>query len=178
MTIPSSSEQNGTDQTEAEPAETYGLSQASLELLARAVEVFKDFPTRPGALHDLPQLTVEPGDLAQVCRLAKDDPRLGVKQLLCLACVDQREYFELVYILHSLDPEWTLAVKTSVPYDSPRIHSVTSVWRAAEWYEREAHDLFGVTFDGHPNLEPLLLYEGFEGFPGRKDFPFHEYQEF
>ena len=141
MTTPGASEQSGDEQTE-----TAVLSQPSRELLALAAEVFKEFRPRPGVLHDLPQLTVEPGDLAQVCRLAKDDPRLAVKQLLCLACVDHQESFELVYILHSLDPEWTLALKTSVPYDAPRVPSVTSVWRAAEWYEREAYDLFGVTF--------------------------------
>ena len=168
----------GAAQTEAEQSDTAALSQPSRELLDLAAEVFKDFHPRRGVLHDLPQLTVEPGDMAQVCRLAKEDSRLSVKQLLCLACVDHRESFELVYILHSLDPEWTLAVKTSVPYDAPQVPSITSVWRAAEWYEREAHDLFGVTFDGHPNPEPLLLYEGFEGFPGRKEFPFHDYQEF
>ena len=173
MTNPSEAEQTGD-----EPSEADGLSQPRRELLALAAEVFKEFHPRPGALHDLPQLTVEPGDMAQVCRLAKEDPRLAVKQLLCLACVDLQESFELVYILHSLDPEWTLAVKTTVPYDDPRLPSVTSVWRAADWYEREAHDLFGVIFDGHPNPAPLLLYEGFEGYPGRKAFPFHDYQEF
>jgi NADH-quinone oxidoreductase subunit C len=84
----------------------------------------------------------------------------------------------MVYILHSLEPERTLAIKTDVPYDSPTIPSVTSVWRAADWYEREAHDLFGVHFEGHPDLSPLLLYEGFEGYPGRKEYPFNDYQEF
>jgi len=54
---------------------------------------------------------------------------------------------------------------------------VTGIWRSANWYEREAHDLFGVEFKGHPNLLPLLLYDEFEGFPGRKSFPFHEYDE-
>ena len=173
MTNPSPAEHTGDELTDTE-----SLSQPRRELLALAAEVFKEFHPKPGTLHDLPQLTVEPEDMAQVCRLAKEDTRLAVKQLLCLACVDHQEYFELVYILHSLDPEWILAVKTSVPYDAPRLPSVTSVWRAAEWYEQEAHDLFGVTFDGHPNLKPLLLYEGFEGYPGRRDFPFHEYQEF
>ena len=62
-------------------------------------------------------------------------------------------------------------VKTSVPPDAPSVPSIVSVWRGAGWYEREAHDLFGVAFEGHPDLSPLLLYEGFEGFPGRKSFP-------
>ena len=55
--------------------------------------------------------------------------------------------------------------------------TVTGVWGGADWYERESNDLFGVRFEGHPNLVPLLLYEDFEGYPGRKSFPFHDYDE-
>jgi NADH-quinone oxidoreductase subunit C len=110
--------------------------------------------------------------------LIKDDPRISARMLLCLACVDYSEYFQMVYVLQSLEPERTLVLRTDVPYSDAIVPSVTSVWRAADWYEREAHDLFGVDFDGHPDMAPLLLYEGFEGFPGRKEFPFNEYQEF
>jgi len=56
--------------------------------------------------------------------------------------------------------------------------SITGIYPGAEWYEREAHELYGVQFDGHPGLTPLLLYEGFDGFPGRREYPFHDYQEF
>ena len=98
--------------------------------------------------------------------------------LLCLACVDYQERFELVYFLQSLANESTLVIKTQVPYENPLLPSVTEVWPAADWYEREAHDLFGVSFEGHPDLSPLLLYPEFEGFPGRKEFPFYEYREF
>ena len=91
MTNPSPAEQTGDELTDTE-----SLSQPRRELLALAAEVFKEFHPKPGTLHDLPQLTVEPEDMAQVCRLAKEDPRLAVKQLLCLACVDHQEYFELV----------------------------------------------------------------------------------
>lgn len=160
------------------PAVCRGLAQSNQELLALSVEVLREFQPEPGALGDIPQLTVAPGDIARVCRLTKDDFRLALKQLLCLTCVDYREHFQLVYLLHCLEPERTLAIKTNVPYSDPKVPSVTSVWRAAEWYEREAHDLFGVVFIGHPNLAPLLLYEGFEGYPGRKEYPFYDYQEF
>jgi NADH-quinone oxidoreductase subunit C len=169
---------SNTQPSDTAQAEVQGLSQSNRELLAASGEVFKDFHPKLGVLHDLPQITIEPGDTELVCRLAKDDPRLALKQLMCLACVDYKEYFQLVYFLHSLEPERTLVVKTDVPYDNPRVPSVTPVWRGAEWYEREAHELFGVLFDGHPGLTPLLLYEGFEGFPGRKEFPFYDYQEF
>mgnify|MGYP000607354304 CR=1 FL=1 len=68
-------------------------------------------------------------------------------------------------------------VRASVPYEDPHLPSLISVWPGADWYEREGHDLFGVVFDGHPNLTPLILYEGFEGYPGRRSYPFHDYQE-
>ena len=148
------------------------------ELLAAVQDVLSEFDPQLGALGDLPQITVDPADVARVCLLAKDDPRMGFPQLLCLSCVDYLDHLEMVYFLHSLSPEKTLCVKTRVPCDDPRLPSVTDVWRAAEWYEREAHDLFGVVFDGHPDLSPLLLYEEFEGYPGRKEFPFHDYKEY
>ena len=171
-------ESDNNQASETTPAEIQGLSQSNQELLAVAQEVFQEFTTNLAALDDLPQITVEPADTAKVCRLAKEDPRLALKQLLCLACVDYKEYFQLVYILHSLEPDRTLVLKTSVPYEDPRVPTVTPIWQAGDWYEREAHDLFGVVFEGHPGLTPLLLYEGFEGFPGRKEFPFYDYQEF
>ena len=171
-------EANSTQSPDGGQEPVAGLSEPNLELLALLGQVFQDYHPRPGALDDVPQVTVDPGDTLQVCRLAKEDSSLRMTQLLCLACVDYQEYLQLVYILHSLEPERTLAIKTDVPYGDPRVPSVTSVWRAADWYEREAHDLFGVFFDGHPDLSPLLLYEGFEGFPGRREFPFNDYQEF
>ncbi len=154
------------------------LSQPNREFLALVGDVLKDFDPQPGVLDDVPQLVVRSAHTLQVCELMKDGPGMGMSQLLCLACVDYEDYLQLVYILHSLEPERTLAIKTDVPYEQPNVPSVSSVWRAAEWYEREAHDLFGVYFDGHPALSPLLLYDGFEGFPGRKEFPFNDYQEF
>ena len=98
--------------------------------------------------------------------------------LLCSTCVDYEEYLQMVYFLLSMSHEQTLVVKADLPYDNPRLPSVCSVWEAADWYEREVHDLFGVEFEGHPDLAPLLLYEEFEGFPGRKEFPLYDYQEF
>lgn len=158
--------------------DTDSLGQANLELLEVLKEVFADFHPVAGALDTLPQVVIDHGDVQRACRLAKDDPRLGMSQLSLLACVDYQEYFQIVYFLHCLDPDQTVVIKTDVPYESPALPSVTSVWRAADWYEREAHDLFGVDFEGHPDLSPLLLYEGFEGYPGRKEYPFNDYQEF
>ena len=84
---------------------------------------------------------------------------------------------EINYHLWSLGRRHKLVVKSRLPEDAPVAPTVTGVWTGANWYERECHDLFGVVFEGHPGLEPLLLYDGFEGFPGRKSFPFHDYDE-
>ena len=154
------------------------LSQPRRDLLTRVVEVIQEYGPKPGALNDLPQVSVPAESIVAVCRRAKDDPELDFKMLLCMSCVDYQEYFQMVYFLHSLEREQTLVVKVDVSYEEPSLPSLTSVWQAAEWYEREAHDLFGIAFEGHPDLSPLLLYEGFEGYPGRKEFPFYEYQEF
>ena len=154
------------------------LTSSGRELLEVSLDVLKDLAPQAGALDDIPQVSVEKVHTLEACRLIKDDPRISAKMLLCLACVDYSEYFQMVYVLQSLEPERTLVLRTDVPYSDATVPSVTSVWRAADWYEREAHDLFGVDFDGHPDMAPLLLYEGFEGFPGRKEFPFNEYQEF
>ena len=159
-------------------AELEALSQPGRELLSITQEVLEEFHPEAGTLDDLPQVTIASQDTARVCTLVKEDPRLAMRQLLCLACVDYEDHLQLVYILHSLEPDRILIVKTGVPSVDPHLPSVTQIWRAGEWYEREAHDLFGVVFDGHPDLAPLLLYDGFEGYPGRKEYPFNDYQEF
>lgn len=165
---------------EAEPEQPdYSvLSQTGLETLEVAEELFGDFSPQRGLLADLPQVKIDSAAINQACHIAKNDPRLDLKMLLCLSCVDYEEYFQVVYFLHSLSKEQTLVLKADVTYDNPVLPSVSKVWAAAEWYEREASDLFGVNFEGNPDPSPLLLYEGFGGFPGRKSFPFYEYREF
>ena len=191
---------------EAEP-EPEGPDLSSLDVGGRALldsvlDVLRDYHPQPGTLSDLPQVSVERRHIVDVCHAMKGDERIGARMLLCLTAVDYPPgsggggghgrageesteeaeeavgRLEMVYVLQSLEPERTIVLKTEAPYDDPVVPSVTSVWRAADWYEREAHDLFGVSFEGHPDLSPLLLYDGFEGYPGRKEFPFYEYREF
>lgn len=171
-------QQHNEDPPEESQTDFDQLSQSRRDLLALAEDVFQQFQPKPGVLKDLPQLTVESSSIAGVCQVAKNDPRLDFKLLLCLACVDYEKYFQMVYFLQSLTHEQTLVIKTDVPYESPSLPSVVSVWEAADWYEREAHDLFGVAFEGHPALTPLLLYDEFEGYPGRKEYPLNDYEEF
>ena len=146
-----------------------------LDVIAQALKGRK---VETGAVLDRPRISIDSADVADVCRTLKADPRTAFKTLLCVAAVDYKDYIQMVYLLHSSTEEQTLAIKIDLPYENPRLPSLTSIWRAADWYEREAHDLFGVEFEGHPDLSPLLLYDGFEGHPGLKAFPFHDYDEY
>lgn len=148
--------------------------QALSTLLQQALAEFK--PTLGAALDEV-VVTVDRSSLVQAALKLRDDPRLAFDYLMCLSVVDYENRFEVVYHLRSLAKETRFALKVSLPYDDPRIPSVMGVWPGADWYEREGHDLFGVVFEGHPNLAPLLLYEGFEGYPGRKSYPLNDYQE-
>ena len=79
--------------------------------------------------------------------------------------------FAIVYHLLSINHNWRLRLKTFLPQDNLEIESVYSVWKSANWYEREAYDLFGVFFKNHPDLRRILTDYGFQGHPFRKDFP-------
>ena len=160
---------------ESTEAALSGKAQALLDLV---LEALAGISPVPGVVDNRPQVTVKPSEIVKACRILKDAPALSFKMLLCLAGVDYEERFEVVYVLLSLEHENTLVVKVELAYEDPRIPTVTPVWRAAGWYEREAHDLFGIVFEDNPDLSPLVLYEGFEGYPGRKSFPFHEYTEY
>ena len=129
---------------------------------------------------DIVSSRIYPSDVVRLSDFLKNDTDLLFTYFASLSVVDYEQVnntFEVVYHLISLTKRYKLVVKASVPYDDPKIDSVTNIWRAADWFERESHDLYGVVFEGHPNLKPLLLYEEFEGYPGRKSFPFHEYKE-
>ena len=139
--------------------------------------VFGDFDVEVGAVVDEVTVNVKPADVPAVCRTAKEDPRLAMDYLRCLSVVDYVDRLEVNYHLFSLEKRHRLVIKTSLSPEEPCVPSIVSVWRGADWFEREGHDLFGVVFEGHPNLAPLLLYDGFEGHPGLKSFPFHDYEE-
>ena len=153
------------------------LNDKGLALNALLAEALSDFDLEIGAAMDEVVVTVKSEDIPAICRIAKSDPRLDFDYLRCLSVVDYIERLEVVYHLFSLRLRHKMVVKTSLPAEEAYVASVASVWRAANWFERESHDLFGVVFQGHPDLAPLLLYEGFEGYPGRKSFPFHDYNE-
>lgn len=113
--------------------------------------------------------------LRETFRFLKQDPRLDFNFLADITAVDylgkKPVRFELVYHLFSLKAKHRLRVKVPVPDDNPVVESLTPLWPGANWLEREVWDMFGIRFDGHPDLRRVLLYEEFQGHPLRKDYP-------
>jgi len=110
----------------------------------------------------------------EVLRWLREDEAMEFNFLMDLTAVDylgSKPRFEVVYHLYSLKHNHRLRVKAQVEEDDTNIDSVVSVWIAADWYEREVWDLYGIKFIGHPNLKRILLYEEFVGHPLRKDYP-------
>lgn len=127
-----------------------------------------------GGKQDRGEYTVEiaAAKIASVCGFLKYDQKFV--RLSTVTAVDRypaEPRFEVVYHLYSIDRKEWLRLKCRLPGDHPSIESVTSVWRSANWYEREVFDLFGIHFVNHPDLRRILMPEGWEGHPLRKDYP-------
>ncbi len=89
---------------------------------------------------------------------------------------EKENRFEIIYNLYSTIKNHRIFVKVQVPEKDARVETVTSVWPAANWFEREVWDMFGVKFEGHPNLKRILMYEEFQGHALRKDYPYNKRQ--
>jgi NADH-quinone oxidoreductase subunit C len=110
-------------------------------------------------------------NLLEFCSFLKEN---GFDHLSCILGVDRGEHFEVIYHIWSYIDRRMLSVRVKVPKDDPEVDSVVSIWRAADWHERETYDMFGIIFRGHPDLRRILLPDDFEGFPLRKDFKLEE----
>jgi NADH-quinone oxidoreductase subunit C len=124
-------------------------------------------------------LRVKRDAIVGITTFLRDDPKCLFKVMLDLCGVDypdRVERFEVVYILLSLSLNQRIRLKVTTDEESP-VPSITGVYKAAGWYEREAWDLFGIYFSDHPDLRRLLTDYGFEGHPLRKDFPLTGYVE-
>jgi len=117
-----------------------------------------------------PCVTVNTGSLLDLARFLAAEEELAFDSLMCLSAVDYPETLLLVYSLHSMKNFHKFTVKVEVPKDSPVVPSVESIWKTANWHEREAFDLFGVEFQDHPDLSRILMPDDWEGHPLRKDY--------
>jgi NADH-quinone oxidoreductase subunit C len=117
-------------------------------------------------------LNVERSEIKALCAFCKET--LGFDMLLDLSGVDnfgEEPRFEVVYELYQLSTDAHLRLKVAVSEDDLSVDSVIEIWPTADWHEREAYDMYGITFPGHPDLRRILMWEGYPFFPLRKDFP-------
>jgi NADH-quinone oxidoreductase subunit C len=143
------------------------------QAVALAVEAF-DAEAVKGGKYDRNELTLEiaPAKIASVCGFLKYDQ--AFVRLSTVTAVDRfpaEPRFEVVYHLHSIEHNERIRLKCRLAAENPVIESVTSVWRGADWYEREVFDLFGISFSNHPDLRRIMMPDDWEGHPLRKDYP-------
>jgi len=132
-------------------------------------------------------VVVKAPDYIKAMTTLRDDPTLAFEQMIDLCGVDYSTYgegtyegprFAVVVHLLSLAKNWRVRVRVFCPDDEmPLVETITPIWRAANWFEREAFDMYGILFDGHGDLRRILTDYGFIGHPFRKDFPISGYVE-
>jgi NADH-quinone oxidoreductase subunit C len=160
------------------------MTDTRQDLAAHAQEMFGESIT---AVHEFAgQLTLDirRERIVEICRILRDEPSFAFEQVMDVCGVDYLDYgresptgprkgprFAAVYHLLSLRHNRRLCLRAYLDDESPMIASVTGIWNSANWYEREAFDLFGIVFEGHPDLRRILTDYGFIGHPFRKDFP-------
>jgi NADH-quinone oxidoreductase subunit C len=127
-----------------------------------------------GSQHGNEWARVAPAHWRAVAQFLHDDPSTALNMFIDLTCVDRlgrTPRFDVVLHLYSVDKKHRVRLLAGVPEEDPSIDSVVSLWPGANWFEREAFDLYGVRFAGHPDLRRILMYPEFVGHPLRKDFP-------
>ncbi len=119
-------------------------------------------------------VTVAKESIVAVCRYLKDDPEFSYNMLMDMCGIDMARSafrFGVIYNLYSLKTKHRIRLKTFTDEQDLKVPTVTGVWPTANWHEREAYDMFGIEFSGHPDLRRMYMPDEFEYFPLRKDFP-------
>lgn len=136
-------------------------------------EVKKFFPDKLSEVVTSGQLSYFYFDreiIKELFLVLRDKIGMEYKHLSYIAAVDMKDRFELVYCLYSYRWNSIIHLKTRLPRENPVIKSISDLYVAAEWHEREAYDLMGIIFDEHPDLRRIMMPDDFEGHPLRKDF--------
>jgi len=144
-------------------------------ILDKLLERFQDGEiVQTGSEHGNEWARVSPAAWRQVAEFLRDDPATQMDMFVDLTCVDRtpREpRFDVVLHLYSVEKKHRLRLYAGVAENEPVIATLVPVWPGANWFEREAFDMYGVRFDGHPDLRRILMYPEFVGHPLRKDYP-------
>ncbi|HEY4107430.1 NADH-quinone oxidoreductase subunit C [Puia sp.] len=115
-------------------------------------------------------IAIDPAGWAETARQLRSTGGLDFDYLFCVTAVDWKTHFTMVYHLTSIVHRHTLVVKIKLNRENPEIATVADIWRTAEFHEREAYDLMGVVFIGHPDLRRLFMTDDWQGWPLRKDY--------
>ena len=158
-----------------------GVSPVTGELTTLLQDEFPDAVTEFHAHRGDETVVIERDAFESVCRFLRDDLRCSFEIMMDLTAVDRLEMketprFEMVYHFKSLTHARRLRLKVRLAEDDCKIASIHHLWKAVDWYERECFDMFGIQFEGHPDLRRILMYEEFEGHPLRKDYPIDKQQ--
>ena len=136
---------------------------------------FPDAVIEVQSFRDETTIILKKESIVDVCKFLRDDKDFLFNYLSDLCGVDKlaiNNTFEIVYHLYSLTKNNRIRLKAPISdAEKPSISTVSSVWPTANWHEREVYDMFGVVFDGHPDMRRILTPDGFEGYPLRKDYP-------
>jgi NADH-quinone oxidoreductase subunit C len=127
----------------------------------------------PGVIEEAGKdsVLVKSDSLLAVAQYLKDSEGLKLDYLNYITAIDYYSYFEVVYQMTSLKYNRSVIIRTRCySRDNPTVHSVVGLWQGADLQEREIYDLMGITFEGHPNMKRIFLWDGFPGHPLRKDF--------
>jgi NADH-quinone oxidoreductase subunit C len=122
-------------------------------------------------------ISVQRDDFRRVMEAAKNHPDLAFDFLRCVSGVDWLTELESVYMLRSMRNGHSILVKVRCPYEDPHVPTVSDIWESANWLERETHEMFGIVYDGHPDLRPLLTEEGLGYYILRKSHPLASIEE-
>ena len=157
--------------------ESIALSKATQKLSELLPSILNEPTLEYGTNIDELTVKIPSKFINPICNTLKTHSDTRFDYLRCLSVVDYEDFLEINYHLFSYIKRHKMVLKCELNPTQPTIPSVSSIWRAANWFERESHDLFGVVFDDHPSLDRLLLPDDFEGPPGLKSYPLHEYKE-
>lgn len=148
-------------------------------LIKKVKEAFRDAILETNVFRGEITHVIEKGSLLSLCTFLKNDPELKMNYLVDVIGVDyqpREPRFEVVYHLYSITRRHRIRLKVRLA-DGESIASVANIWKGADWPEREAYDMFGIVFEGHPELKRIYLADDWEGFPLRKDYPLRGYKD-
>lgn len=123
-----------------------------------------------------PSCVVATDAIAAVCQWLRDEPGIALRTLMCVSATDDSEKLGVVYNLHAMEFKHGITLKVELTdRDKPVVPTLTHLYGTADWHEREAYDMMGIVFDGHPDLRRILCPDDWEGWPLRKDYVVQEF---